>query len=190
MKKTVTWAVRLMSIVALASAIGLPASTFPVNAQILDQAYVNVPFEKQKTIVWCWAAAARMVARYYNAEAPSQCEMLEQRYGAPCCVNPYNVCTVPGSIWQIQDLIQSFGLTASTIGPPANGYVLLNLFKQGRPIVIHLVQGHFVVAAGIKVVESPMGPLGIVRILDPFYGIREMPLPELYMQWDAAVYVH
>jgi hypothetical protein len=99
-------------------------------------------------------------------------------------------CTVPGTIWQVQQLIQSFGLHATQIGPPTDGYVLLNLFKQGRPIVLHLAQGHFVVASGIKVIATQGGPLGIVQILDPYYGPYEIPLPNLYAQWDAAVYVY
>jgi hypothetical protein len=180
---------RFLRLVGLAGAIALGSFTPATNAQVLDEAYVNVPFETQQTQVWCWVASARMVARYYNKATPPQCAMLQAQYGPPCCQNPGQICTVPGSIWQIQQLIQSFGLHTSMIGPPANGYVLLNLFKQGRPIVIHLAQGHFVVASGIKVVQTAMGPLGIVRVLDPYFGIHDVPLPQLYAQWDAAVYV-
>ncbi len=156
---------------------------------ILDQAYLDIQIEPQETLVWCWVASARMVATYYNKKTPPQCAMLQQQYGAPCCTNP-QFCTVPGHITQIQQLIQSFGLHASVLGPPSNGYVLLSLFKKGHPVVIHLVQGHFAVASGIKVVATPMGPLGIVRVLDPFYGVQDVPLPTLLAQWDAALYVY
>jgi hypothetical protein len=90
-----------------------------------------------------------MVATYYNKQTPPQCAMLQQQYSAPRCANP-QLCTVPGHISQVQQLIQSYGLQASFIGPPTNGYVLLELFKQGHPLVIHLVQGHFVVASGSR----------------------------------------
>lgn len=160
------------------------------QGRILDQAHVPVQIEPQQTQVWCWVASARMVATYFNKAAPPQCEMLHQQYGAPCCLNPPQ-CTRPGTIWEIQQLIRSFGLRASEIGPPANGYVLLNIFRQGRPIVLHLRQGHFVVAAGITVVADAWGqPLGIVRILDPYFGPYEKSLPELLLDWDAAVYVY
>jgi ABC-type bacteriocin/lantibiotic exporter with double-glycine peptidase domain len=189
MVNTIASAAKLLRLVALASLIGFGGFSSAAEAQILDQAYVSVPYEQQQTMEWCWVASARMVASYYNKATPPQCAMLQAQYGAPCCMNPGQMCTVPGTIWQIQQLIQSFGLKTSMIGPPTNGYVLLNLFKQGRPIVIHLAQGHFVVAAGIKVVQSQIGPLGIVRILDPFFGVQDVPLPDLYTQWDAAVYV-
>ena len=162
------------------------SAQFP--GSILDQAYLNIQIEPQQTIEWCWVASARMVATYFNKKTPPQCAMLQAQYGAPCCSNP-GLCTVPGHIAQVQQLIQSFGLHASQMGPPVNGYALLSLFKNGHPIVIHLAMGHFVVASGIRVVATPAGPLGIVRILDPYYGAQDVPLPQLYTQWDAGVYV-
>jgi hypothetical protein len=179
----------LMSAVGLVAIGGFPAEAeAQVPGSVLDQAYLPIQIEPQQTLEWCWVASARMVATYYNKQTPPQCAMLQSQYGAPCCGNP-QLCTVPGSIYQVQQLIQSFGLQASLVGPPTNGYVMLAWFKQGHPIVIHLAEGHFVVASGIKVVATPQGPLGIVRILDPFFGQQDVPLPVLYQQWDAAVYV-
>jgi ABC-type bacteriocin/lantibiotic exporter with double-glycine peptidase domain len=179
----------LLTVVVLVNTITcLTRVQAQVPSQVLDQAYLPIQIEPQQTLEWCWVASARMVARYFSKQTPSQCAMLQEQYGAPCCADPQS-CTVPGSIFQVQQLIRSFGLKASLIGPPTNGYVLLALFKQNHPIVIHLVQGHFAVASGIKVVATPAGPLGIVHILDPFYGIQDVPLPTLYQQWDGAVYV-
>lgn len=174
--------------------IGLPFSASkaqfpPPPGAVLDQAYINVPYEPQQTLVWCWVASARMVARYFNRQAPSQCEMLQQQYGAPCCSNP-QFCWRGGYINEIQQLIGNFGLHYSAMGPPTDGYSLLALFRQGRPVVIHLRQGHFAVASGIRVMATPMGPLGVVRVLDPFYGIQDVNLPILYSQWDAGLYVY
>jgi hypothetical protein len=158
------------------------------DAQVLAQAFLQIPYEAQQTSEWCWVASAKMVASYFNINTPSQCEMLERAYGAPCCENP-GLCTVPGSIFQVQQLIQGFGLQTSQLGRPANGYVLLNLFQNNHPVVIHLVQGHFSVLSGIQVVATPQGPLGMVHVLDPFYGEQDVSLPVLYQSWDLAVYV-
>lgn len=158
------------------------------NNSVIDQAYLNVPFDRQETLVWCWVASARMVARYYNISTPSQCRMLEQQYGAPCCSQP-GLCTRPGHITEIQALIGSFGLRYSQVAPRVDGWTLLNLFKQGHPVVLHVDNSHFVVATGMKVVQSAYGPLGIVRISDPFRGVHEQDLPSLYTRWDFAVYV-
>lgn len=157
--------------------------------QVLDQAYLNVPYERQQTIVWCWVAAAKMVAQYYNVQTPPQCGMLQAQYNAPCCSNPA-LCTRPGLITEIQALIASFGLRYSTIGPPSDGWTLLSIFKQGRPVVLYVNQSHFVVASGMKVVATPQGPLGVVRILDPYAGPYEEPLPSLYPRWGASLYVY
>jgi hypothetical protein len=159
---------------------------------VLDQAYLPIQIEPQQTLAWCWVASARMIANYYNKQTPPQCMMLQEQYGAPCCANPGQVCTQDGTIYQVQQLIQTFGLQASMIGRPANGLEILNWFKQGHPIVLHVIingLGHFVVASGMQVVQTPGGQLGIVRILDPFFGPQEVPLPQLYQMWDAAVYV-
>lgn len=172
----------------LAVSTSAPSTAEP-QVMVLDQAYVNVPFETQQTQVWCWVATARMVARYYNVTTPPQCQMLAQQYGAPCCQNPA-MCARPGYIQEIQALVASFGLRSSSIGPPTDGYTLLNLFKQGRPIILYVNNSHFVVANGIKVVATPGGPLGIVSILDPYFGPYEEALPNLYMRWGAAIYVY
>lgn len=140
-------------------------------------------------MVWCWVAAARMVARYYNVQTPPQCAMLQGQYRAPCCSNPA-LCTRPGYIGEIQGLIASFGLQYSALGPPTDGWTLLSIFKSGRPVVLYVDNSHFVVASGMKVVATRSGPLGIVRILDPFKGIYEEPLTSLYQRWGAALYVY
>lgn len=167
---------------------GLRCAFAQMYGPIIAQANVNVPYFSQNTSEWCWVAVSEMVAAYFVPNVPSQCGMLQLAYRAPCCSNP-TLCTVPGSIQQVQQLIQGFGLQTSQIGPPANGYVLLNLFQQGHPIVIHLNIGHFVVATGITVYMTAQGPLGVVHILDPELGPLDIPLPALDQNWDVGVYV-
>lgn len=57
-------------------------------------------------------------------------------------------------------------------------------------MILYVDGSHFVVADGMKVIATPLGPLGIFRILDPYYGVYEEPLPSLYRRWGAAVYVY
>jgi hypothetical protein len=177
-----------LAIMAILAA-GLPRTAgAQFNGPVLDQAYLNVPFERQDTLVWCWVAAAKMVARYYNVQTPSQCQMLQAQYRAPCCSNPA-MCTRPGYITEIQALIASFGLRFSQLGPPTDGWSLLSLFKRGSPVVLYVNNSHFVVASGMRVVGTHGGPVGVVRILDPYSGPYEEPLPSLYQRWGAALYV-
>lgn len=147
----------------------------------------DVPLHSQDTMVWCWVAVAQMIANYYGQNAPSQCEMLQEQYRAPCCSNP-QACMRGGHIQEIRALIRKFGGRPSGVAPPANGFVLYDALRRG-PIVLHTTQGagHFVVATGMRVVPSPIGPLGIVSINDPYYGVYEVEFPKLASIWTAAV---
>lgn len=150
-----------------------------------------VPFHPQQTQVWCWVAAAKMVTEFYGRQAvPDQCAMLQIQYGAPCCQNP-QLCSRAGHISEIQALIGRFGGRSSSVAPPANGFVLYDALRRG-PIVMHTRQGagHFVVATGMRVVPSPVGPLGMVSISDPFFGQYEIDFPSLMQAWTAALVVY
>jgi hypothetical protein len=185
---------RFLLFAMLLSAIGglLSKSEAQPLGPVLDQVYLPIQIEPQQTLTWCWVASARMIATYYNKQTPPQCMMLQDQYNAPCCANPGQICTQDGTIYQVQQLIQTFGLQASMIGSPANPTQMLSWFKQGHPIVLHLIisgSGHFVVASGMQVVQTLGGPLAIVRILDPFFGPKDVPVTQLYQMWDAALYI-
>ncbi|WP_129242233.1 papain-like cysteine protease family protein [Achromobacter veterisilvae] len=168
----------------------------PSNAQYFDYSRYPpiqhaVPFHQQQTMVWCWVAAAKMVAEFYGRQpVPDQCSMLQMQYGAPCCQNP-QLCARAGNITEIQALIARFGGHFSSISPPANGFILYDALRRG-PIVMHTRQGggHFVVATGMRIVSSPMGPLGVVSVNDPFYGRYEVDFPTLMQAWTAALVVY
>ena len=150
-----------------------------------------VPFHAQKTMVWCWVAAAEMVAEYYARQpVPEQCAMLQMQYGAPCCIDP-TPCLRPGAITEVQALVAHFGCRFSGVAPPANGFVLYDALKRG-PIIMHTRQGagHFVVATGMRVMATPYGPCGMVSIHDPLLGPYEIDFPTLLQNWDAAVVVY
>jgi hypothetical protein len=142
-------------------------------------------------MVWCWVAAAKMVAEFYGRQpVPDQCAMLQMQYGAPCCQNP-QLCSRGGHITEIQALIARFGGRVSSVALPANGFVLYDALRRG-PIVMHTRQGsgHFVVATGMRIASTPAGPLGMVSINDPFIGQYEVSFPNLMKVWTAALVVY
>lgn len=151
----------------------------------------DVPYYPQQTMVWCWVAAAKMVAEFYGRQrVPDQCAMLQMQYDAPCCQYP-QLCMRGGYMGEIQALIGRFGGRHSAIGVPANGFVLYEALRRG-PIVMHTRQGagHFVVATGMRIVSSPIGPLGMISISDPFNGRYEVDFPSLVQAWTAALVVY
>jgi hypothetical protein len=150
-----------------------------------------VPFHRQDTMVWCWVAAAKMVSEYYGRRpVPSQCEMLQLQYGAPCCANP-TLCSRAGFMPEIQMLVARFGGQFSSVAPPANGFVLYAALQRG-PIVMQTRQGagHAVVAVGMRLVRKSFGPLGMVSINDPLFGQYEVEFPNLLKMWTAALVVY
>lgn len=150
----------------------------------------SVPFHRQETMVWCWVASAKMVSEYYNRRTPSQCRMLEDVYGAPCCSAP-DMCARGGYIAEIQNLIHRFGGRTSHVSPPGDGFALYATLRRA-PIVLHTRQGqgHFVVATGMRVVPTQFGPLGVVSVNDPFFGVYDVEFPRLLQAWNAALVVH
>ncbi len=186
---------RIFLLIALMLLTGLSRAQYPYAAPFNYSQYPPiqhaVPFHQQQTMVWCWVAAAKMVAEYYSRHpVPSQCEMLQMQYRAPCCQNP-NLCARGGYINEIQALIARFGGRTSGVSLPANGFVLYNALRRG-PIVMHTRQGagHFIVATGMRVDPTPGGPLGKVMINDPFSGQYEVDFPNLLQAWTAALVVY
>jgi hypothetical protein len=138
--------------------------------QVIDEVQLQVPFHRQDTIVWCWVACAKMVVESLGEKAPSQCAMLQEVYGFPCCSQPH-LCAKGGYIVEIQNLIEQFGYTMSSLSFFGDGFGVFKKLKDTRaPIVAWVDNSHFVVITGMKIVATPMGPLGKVRFHDPMRG--------------------
>jgi len=151
----------------------------------------DVPFHRQQTMVWCWVAVAKMIAEFYGKQpVPDQCRMLQIQYGAPCCDAP-ELCARPGYLAEIQALVSRFGGRMSELAAPTNAFVLYEAMRRG-PIIMHTRQGsgHVVVTTGIRIERSPIGPLAMVSINDPFFGRYEVDFPQLMQVWTAALVVY
>src|SRR5690606_35096701 len=95
----------IAAIFALMSLSTSPSLAQPFSqGPVIDEVQLRVPFHRQDTLVWCWVASAKMVVEAIGEEAPTQCQMLEQVYGAPCCTQPWR-CARAGHITEIQNLI-------------------------------------------------------------------------------------
>lgn len=156
---------------------------------VIDEVHLSVPFHRQDTLVWCWVASAKMVVEAIGEKAPSQCQMLQEVYGAPCCTQPW-LCERAGHIVEIQNLIGTFGLSLSEISTFGDGFQILEILRETRAPVVAWVDGsHFVVITGMKVVPSQIGPWGIVRIHDPIRGRFDQDWPAFARRLGAILYV-
>jgi hypothetical protein len=78
----------------------------------------------QQTEVWCWAASAEMVFRYYqlpnlNGFGQYQCGIVAAYFGGPCLQN-CALCVAPiGPMSNMQSLIVGYGQFARNLGVPS-----------------------------------------------------------------------
>jgi len=144
--------------------------------------YVSIVL--QETLVWCWVATAKMlVESNTKRDAPPQCAMLEGQYGYPCCSAPH-LCARAGHISEMIALIQRYGGRASRVAFPSSPEDFYRILKKG-PLGIHTNEGggHFVVAAGIEENDGEW----LVKIYDPFKGVRNIPYRELRRLMDVLL---
>jgi hypothetical protein len=174
---------RLRHLFLLGLALAGPVSA---GAQSVD---LPVPYERQLTNEWCWAASTQMVLEYLHKQVP-QCTIVEQAYGmfpGSCCMSP--ACSNwPGSIYQVQNILYANGGGLSSIVPKVAPNYLYQELRQGRPVIAHVNlwgtgPGHFAVIRGMTYYAGT--PFVIVN--DPYFGYMQVPWNSFWGSWDASV---
>ncbi|WP_372422933.1 papain-like cysteine protease family protein [Salinarimonas chemoclinalis] len=164
-----SWATAVRALVLLSCVLAVAGTRGgEARAQVLvDSVHLSVPYHRQDTVVWCWVASAKMAAETVGLPTPSQCQMLELAYGAPCCRRP-DLCLRPGHISEISRLVGMFGGRIGTleISRWAPDFIT-HLRRTGRPIVAHVDGSHFVVITGMDVYQTPNGGWAVVSYHDP-----------------------
>lgn len=190
MRTWITSAMRSTAFTAIATLATSPAVGQPFwNGPVTERIQFSVPYHRQDTLVWCWVASAKMVVEALGKRAPSQCDMLQKVYGAPCCANPA-LCARAGHIVEIQNLISTFGLATSEIDTYGDGFSFFKIMKEsGTPIIAWVDGSHFVVITGMRIVPSQVGPWGIVRIHDPIRGRFDQDWPVFSKRVGAIIKV-
>jgi hypothetical protein len=83
---------------------------------------LNIPPIAQQTGVWCWAATAEMVFRYYglpNVNPDYQCGIVSLYYGSntPCWGDCYVCQSGIASMSEMQKLVNLYGVFANNLTP-------------------------------------------------------------------------
>lgn len=113
----------------------------------------------QQTPVWCWAASAEMVFKYYglpniNPGGNYQCGLIAAWFaGTPCAVD-CSLCVVPvGVMSNMQQVINGYGLYVQSIGyqsrvlssalvfRPLSRTELAAEISSGRPVIVGINTG-------------------------------------------------
>jgi hypothetical protein len=159
--------------------LDLDFKNIKIDESINDR--LGVPFKRQHTQVWCWAAVSAMIIQYYRGVYVEDCTLLSEYFGTNCCGYPEQ-CTRPGlneemiyimkryNVWYRQERVLKFN-------------EVVNDINDEWPIVVGLMSknpneriGHVVVIAGYDYpdfvyVHDPMNSSGFYRMRynDLFY---------------------
>lgn len=154
---------------------------------------------QQETQVWCWAAVSQQIilARVGPARTPPQCALVAMANNTPppfCCSGFNPQCVIPGSIPQIQFLIQQFGMTYTRFAPPTDPMTLYNTLRAGNVIILQVQTGamsnHVIVLRGMYFQPTPTGPMPMLIINDPMsHFTQPMPYQQIVPSWRSAIIV-
>ena len=141
---------------------------------------LDVPFHRQNTIVWCWAATIAMIGEYVTGHSAEDCEVLsayDRAFGGPgnCCEFPRR-CTRTGSSQEMKFILGNiFGMSGYHHVRPLRFREIMNEIDNDRPFIVALrssFSGHVVVVSGYKAPKK-------VIILDPISGRHVISYEEL-----------
>ena len=174
------------------------AEQYLANGQVppmVDLPIQNLP---QETEVWCWVAVSQQIimATQGYARTPSQCSLVGYANGVgpqACCQNRA-ACTRPGTLEEIQGLIQQFGGRSSSLAAPTDPKSLYQTLANGHAIIISIqatpYMGHVVVLRGMAWQPGPNGLEPVLLINDPMsHFTQPIPFRNIAQYWSAAIVV-
>ena len=128
--------------------------------------------ERQRAMNWCWAAAIQDVLKPHRIHESQESIVFRLNGWLP---------DRPATIYEVENLVRSYGVRATTVHRPGNVYELASTLERGHQIIAlaypsNGAVGHFIVLEGIT-------PDGVI-IADPATGrTSTFPIASLYYQW-------
>jgi len=169
-----------------------PAGPSCPQPQPIGQRTLPISPTFQQTVVWCWAASAEMVFRYYglpnlNPGGNYQCGIVGAWFSNSACVFNCGLCPNPiGPMSNELAVIRGYGPFANTFGFPSrvlsaslifralSAAEIKNEIDAGRPVVVGIAPGggfalpnasqHIAVLVGYEFTASSQ----TVIVNDPF----------------------
>lgn len=130
---------------------------------------INVGLSYQQTQVWCWAACAQMVLKYYNCNY-SQSTIVTYVFGAPYVTTANDnqlICALNGL----------GNMDARVVFNPLSFITLQQNINKGMPLIA-AYQGSF---SGHVVVIYGYDKYGNIYIRDPYYGSFIVPYSATFL---------
>jgi hypothetical protein len=149
---------------------------------------LRVPFHRQNTQVWCWAASIAMVSQFFTGRPIEDCQVLslyDQAFGGPgtCCSGDRRCMrgSMPGEIGPI--LTNIFGLQASTLSRGLSWNEFVMHIDNGKPVIAWFWNSP---SSAHVVVLSGYDDSGNVVILDPMAGRLVLPFSGFATNWGPS----
>ncbi len=124
--------------------------------------------QTQKQTLWCWAAVAVSIDRYFSANSTwTQCNLASAVFNNPnCCAQPADC----NEAWYLQGALRTVGRLNGTLGRPLPYDEIDAQLAAYLPVCARIAWdgggGHFVVIRGCR--PSSSGEL-LVDVADPWY---------------------
>jgi hypothetical protein len=143
------------------------------SARVFSQGPVYIPVQNvsQQNPMWCWAAVSEQLVMYKKNISPKQCELATtgNRSAAANCCESSSICNAPGTLQQIQAVLNQFGIEYSAALPITDPNVLYNVLSRQHPVVVLLrsgrIPGHCIVITGMSGPSQATVPNG--EFIDP-----------------------
>jgi predicted double-glycine peptidase len=149
---------------------------------------LDVPFHRQNTQMWCWAASIAMVSEYFTGRPIEDCEVLslyDRALQGPgtCCMGDSRCMrgSMPNEIGPI--LTNIFGLRVQTLSRGLSWQELVSNIDNGKPVIAWVwnspSSAHVMVLVGYD-------EYGSVIVLDPMAGRKSYPFSGFAANWGPA----
>src|SRR6478609_6217793 len=118
----------------------LVISSLGSYSQSLPPVFIPIQNIAQQNSMWCWAAVTEQILTFKKNISPKQCELVSQVSKAiteSCCDNP-SICNAPGTMQQIQSVLNRFGVKHAMALPMTNPNALYSLLAENHPIILFL----------------------------------------------------
>jgi Papain-like cysteine protease AvrRpt2 len=126
---------------------------------------LGVDVARQHHDLWCWAACASAVSRFYDAASTwTQCRVAGAVLGSATCCDDDPLCNVKAAVYVALD---HTGNLAARVPGPVPRRRLVRELARGRPIVVRVQYpdvGHFLVVDGSRWLKDRR-----IRVHDPGY---------------------
>ena len=147
---------------------------------------LNIPIVYQVRSLWCWAACAEMILRFFNQDV-DKCEIASTMLERSCCNGFTSRCNQSWPVEDITDVVEEFGITAEFRDHTVRFSTIQDMISTEQTPLEAFISwgedagGHVLLIDG----WSQRNQVRYVKIKDPWDGPGEVRLTDLKDDYTA-----